>query len=161
MCLIKIAAGAFIGFACVADVCAGEKPGPPPCFPQAEVILEENVVDAALGDVDGDAFDDVFALRPPLIEILRNDGQGYVPYATIDVGEGPTRIETAKITFDSFPDIVLLRGSVVLLYVSFDGTYPKSPTNTFTLPAAPGEFVVADLEGDDDADVAVTLPTLG
>lgn len=152
-------------YALVMGVCAGAFQTafaePPQCFPRAEVLIESNVVDAALDDLDADSLEDVFALRPPLVEVLKNAGGHYVASTVIEVGGNPSRIETARISTDDIPDLILLRGSEVLSYVNFTGDYPPTPSNTFSLPAAALELAVADFDNDGDDDAAVTLPTLG
>lgn len=127
-------------------------PAPQKCFEDSEIILESGVVDAITADVDGDGRDDLLALQPPMLNILRNDGENFQPYQSIKVGDGITRFAAGHINADASPDIAILRGDELVIYINAGSGYPAMATNVIDLPITTKWMLFADIDNDMDED---------
>ena len=140
---------------------AGPPQPPQKCFEDSEVILDAGVVDAITADVDGDGHEDLLAHQPPNLVILRNDGENFVPYASIEVGAAATKLAAGFINDDAAPDLGILRGDELVIYINTGNGYPAQPTNVIPTAAGPVHLLFADLDNDGDDDVVTTHTALG
>lgn len=113
----------------------------------------------ASADFNGDGFDDLAVLNSSRIEVLLADGQGNfsAPTQHLDGGSIGLRLLTADWNGDAALDLALLYGDGDLWFFFGDGRGNFPEQRAVPVGAGPTSMTAADIDGDGDADLLVTL----
>ncbi len=123
-------------------------------------VGEDEPISMALGDLDGDGDLDLTAADGDgrCVWILSNHGAGVFAEAVgYGIGSGPRSVALGDLNGDRRPDVVAACGGhtgnvVSVLLNRGDGRLANNPT--YRVARGPSSLVTADLDGDDDLDLA-------
>lgn len=114
-----------------------------------------------LADIDGDAIDDLFVANRGSREITVHKGEGTGDFSApvrFDVVEPPERLAVGELSGDAFADLIVGVPSRMKLHLGVPGL-PFVLSQELLTARPPQDLLLADLDGDGQADLASSQDT--
>jgi FG-GAP-like repeat/FG-GAP repeat len=159
---VRARSALFVPAGVLAVVIAGAARAADPSFVPKAVGLA-NATAAQVVDVNGDGIPDLAVTQADsnAISILLGNGQGgFVPGASVQVGENPVAIASADFNGDGASDLAVANDgseNVSILLGDGKGHFSAAPGSPFAAGGSPGRLKAADLNGDGRPDLAVPV----
>ncbi|QEG23137.1 putative Ig domain-containing protein [Mariniblastus fucicola] len=131
-------------------------------YASTEVFVGGGLIDIKAADVNGDGFDDVFALdvqRGGLLKFISDGSLTLTSPIEVALGDTPEHLTLADTNNDGTIDALITLPESNRLMILDDIATDSGPAPLFLeFATSPGEVVVLELNEDGNPDIAVTLP---